>query len=103
MKRSRLVWGVYVAEREGEEPLDGSAVAAGGETLDALAALLPGPFFGGNRPSLADLWALPMLTYLRQALTGREILSARPPLTGWLDHMRSRQAVRRTRFPNEEE
>ncbi len=98
----RLVWGLYVVERESEEPIGEDAVEAARQTLAVLAGFLVAPYFGGDRPSLADLWALPMLTYLGLAPSGRTLLGAQPELTAWLDRMRHRSSVQATVSPKEQ-
>ena len=51
--------------------------------------------------TLADLWALPMLTYLRLAPTGRTLLAGFPKLGSWLDVIGKRPSAVATRFPLE--
>lgn len=97
------VWGVYVPEHEGTAPdgVDAEAAERAERVLDALGALAGTPYQQGLAPTLADLWALPMLAYLPTVPTGRRLIAARPWLPRWLDRMNARASVLQTRFPNE--
>ncbi len=97
----RLVWGVFVAERERAEAPGALLLAEARVVLRQLEAALEAPFFLGRDPTLADLWALPMLSYLRLAPSGPELLADCPGLLIWLDAMAPRASVRATRFPKE--
>jgi len=101
----RLVWGVYVEETE-----RGRAGQLTAEEMDRARhtlAVIDGlagkadPFLVGDRPSLADLWALPMLTYLRLAPAGPALLAGVPRLSAWLDRVSLRPSAVATRFPRE--
>ncbi|SMF38627.1 glutathione S-transferase [Tistlia consotensis] len=100
-----LVWGVFVREAGSEADRDPVRLAAAIEParrcLAVLEELLAGPFFLGERLSLADLHAAPMLTYLALAPTGRRLLEARPGLSAWLTRMAGRPSLAATRFPAE--
>lgn len=50
-------------------------------------------YFGGDQVTLADLHALPVLTYLGATSEGREILDAAPGLQGWMSRMGERRSV----------
>lgn len=99
----RLVWGVFVEEisegRAGQ--LTEREIEVARETLAVLEEFLQAPYFGGDAPSLADLWAVPMLIYLRLAPTGKTLLAESPKLTVWLDLMRQRPSVGATASPKE--
>lgn len=49
--------------------------------------------FGGDEVTLADLHALPVLTYLGATAEGREILLAAPRLQVWMNHMSERPSA----------
>jgi glutathione S-transferase len=97
------VWGVYVPEHEGAAPdgVDTVAAARAGRVLDALGELATAPYLQGATPTLADLWALPMLAYLVTVPTGRRLVADRPWLQNWLERMNGRPAVQQTRFAAE--
>lgn len=100
-----LVWGVFVREAGSEADRDpeklAAAIAPATRCLAVLEELLAGPFFLGGAPSLADLQAAPMLTYLALAPSGRRLLAARPGLSAWLERMAGRDSLVATRFPAE--
>ena len=98
-----LVWGIYVEEMErgrlgqlGADELERAA-----KCLQVLSDLSGAEYMAGTRLSLADLWVLPMLTYLDLAPAGRRLLADAPKLAAWLARMRPRPAVMATRFPDE--
>lgn len=103
----RLVWGVFVEEvergRSGDIPgtLTADAIDSARHTLSVIDGLADSQFLVGDRLTLADLWALPMLTYLRLAPTGRTILAEFPKLDSWLNFMSERPSAVATRFPLE--
>lgn len=100
-----LVWGVYVREAGAPEDRDPerltAALAPSERCLSVLEELLGGAFFVGEAPSLADLHAAPMLTYLALAPSGRRLLAAQPKLRAWLARMAQRPSLAATRFPAE--
>jgi glutathione S-transferase len=99
----RLVWGVFVEEtdhgRAGE--LTDEEVGRAHTVLTVLAGFLEEPFFMGERLSLADLWAAPMMVLLRLVPTGRALLSEFPSLKRWLRVVQGRASMQATRFPLE--
>jgi glutathione S-transferase len=99
-----LVWGVFVEETDRGRAgrLSDDEVDRARRILTAVDALAAHPFLVGDRPSLADLWALPMLTYLSLAPTGAALLAEFPRLTTWLDRMSRRPSALATRFPREQ-
>lgn len=103
----RLVWGVFVEEVERGRPADipGTLTADAIESARHTLSVIDGPagsqFLVGDRLTLADLWALPMLTYLRLAPTGRTLLAGFPKLSSWLDVIGKRPSAVVTRFPLE--
>lgn len=100
-----LVWGVFVREAGAPEDRDAAKLAAAlGPSrlcLGVLDELLAGPCFLGERLSLADLHAAPMLTYLALAPTGRRLLGERPRLREWLERLSRCASMAATRFPAE--
>jgi glutathione S-transferase len=100
----RLVWGVFVEETEKGRAgqLTGEEVERARHTLAVVDRLASGPFLAGHRLCLADLWALPMLTYLRLAPSGPALLAEVPALSAWLDRMSLRPSAVATRFPREQ-
>lgn len=106
-----LVWGIFVREAGAEGDRDAGKLAAAIAPADRCLEVLEGflaealggsAFFGGERPSLADLHAAPMLTYLAVAPTGRQLLERRPLLSAWLSRMSRRDSLAATRFPAED-
>jgi glutathione S-transferase len=99
----RLVWGVYVKEKDGalNETADENDIREAERVLKVLAGLCAGPYFAGGSVSLADLWAAPALTYFQLAPTGKQMLTAYPALADWLSRMRARPSMRATRYPAE--
>lgn len=96
----KLVWGVWVEEQE-REPLSAEAVAEARNVLGVLERFIEGPYLLGRDLTLADLWAVPMLTYLRMAPSGAAMLTECPKLSRWLDTMGQCASVQATRFPAE--
>lgn len=101
----RLVWGVFEeeVERDRPGPLPDNTIGAARHTLDVIDGLAGPRFLVGDRLTLSDLWALPMLTYLRLAPTGRTLLARFPKLDSWLKRMSERPSALATRFPREPE
>tara|TARA_R110002094_G_scaffold73923_6_gene81644 strand:+ start:109 stop:744 length:636 start_codon:yes stop_codon:yes gene_type:complete len=62
--------------------------------LDEIGRLMASdPYFGGANVSLADLYVLPVLTYLNATPEGQALINARPKITGWLARMNARASV----------
>lgn len=104
-----LVWDIFVervrAAFEGRRP-DQARIAAAlplAETcLDALVELMAdGPYLAGDRISLADLHAAPMMIYAHMAPEGAALMRARPQLESWLQRVGRRSSVDNTRTPLE--
>lgn len=104
-----LVWDIFVerirAAFEGRRP-DQARIAAAlplAETcLDALVDLIAdAPYLGGERISLADLHAAPMMIYAHMAPEGAALLRARPTLEAWLTRIGRRSSIDDTRTPLE--
>ena len=71
------------------------------KVLRVLEDFLQGPYFMGDRVSLADLWLVPMIAYLRLAPSGPELLAPHGKLRTWWDGLSARQAIQDTSFPEE--
>ena len=99
----RLVWGVFVPEKEGEsgEPVKQEALREARLVLSALEDLAAAPFLLGEDFSLADIWAAPVLTYFQLAPTGLEMMGDAPRLQAWLSRMHERPSMQTTRYPAE--
>ena len=50
-------------------------------------------YFGGETVSLADLYVLPVLTYLQATPEGQALLAATPHLVAWIGRMNERSSV----------
>ncbi len=96
----KLVWGIWVEEQE-RRSLSAEALAEARNALSVLESFVEGPYSLGRDLTLADLWATPMLTYLRMAPSGSAMLTDYPVLFRWLDQMTQRGSVQATRFPAE--
>ncbi|MDJ0608853.1 MAG: glutathione S-transferase family protein [Kiloniellales bacterium] len=96
-----LVWGVFVDEVEGEETAGDDALDASRLVLEVLSGLAAGPFLLGERVSLADLWAWPMMVYFRMAPSGEAMLRDFPALEDWCGVMAERPSVVKTRVKRE--
>jgi glutathione S-transferase len=99
-----LVWGVFVEEMERNRlgRLAAEELGRAGKCLAVVSELAGDEYMAGTQLSLADLWALPMLTYLDLAPAGRKLLQDAPKLSAWLARMRSRPAAIATRFAAEQ-
>ena len=60
-----------------------------------------GPYMAGPTFSLADLHAIPIVTYLRMTPEGSEMLQGLPGLTAWWGQVSGRPSVAATRSPLE--
>jgi glutathione S-transferase len=98
-----LVWGIYVEETERNRAghLEPDEIERAAKCLGVLEDLSGREFLVGGHLTLADLWALPMLTYLKLAPSGAVLLRDWPTLSEWLERMQERPAVEATRFRSE--
>lgn len=100
-----LIWPVFVERisvpRNGGTPNEKTiedALPAARRAVHALAALLGRqPFFAGERISLADLHAAPILLYFSLTREGADLLSHHSNLLHWLESMDARPSAARTR------
>jgi glutathione S-transferase len=99
-----LVWGVYVEEMERDRlgGLSPEELARADRCLKVLSDLAADAHMAGTQLSLADLWALPMLTYLDLAPAGHRLLQDVPKLAAWLGRMQQRPSAIATRFAAEQ-
>ncbi len=96
-----MVWGVYVERVEvpGRGGVaDEARISSGLETartcLDTLQSLMgDGSFLVGPGLTLADIYALAMLTYFIKAPEGADLFARYPPLEDWLHRMKGRPAA----------
>jgi glutathione S-transferase len=99
----RLVWGIFVEEiergRAGQ--LNDAEFDSARRTLAVLDGLAEDPYLVGAHLTLADLWAFPMLSYLRLAPTGQKLLADFPKITAWMETIGRRPSALATRFPRE--
>lgn len=98
-----VVWGVYVEEVVRNRSPETNEIDRARNVLAVLDNLMGEPYLVGNDPTLADLWAAPMLAYLRLAPSGRKLLDGFPALQSWLELMLSRPSMRATAYPAEGE
>ena len=95
-----MVWDVAVESLEKSAPdeaLIASGLARADTALKALASLKsPGPFLLGERITLADLHAAPIIAYFTKAAAGQALLDGYPALLAWLEEFRGRHSFRVT-------
>lgn len=98
-----LVWGIYVEEMERNRlgQLAAEELERARKCLAVVSDLAGDAYMAGTRLSLADLWALPMLTYLDLAPAGHGLLQGVPKLSAWLARLQQRPAAIATRFAAE--
>lgn len=101
-----MIWTVFImlarGHDQGRMPLN-EGLAQSRLVLRTLDRLMPAGagFLVGDRPTLADTHALPMLVYFAQTGPGAAMLAEFPRLAGWLAGMRARPSVAATRSPLE--
>ena len=95
-----LVWGIYVEEMERNRAgrLEPDELERASKCLGVIEGLAAPEFLAGAQLTLADLWALPMLSYLQLVPSGAALLRETPMLSAWLDRMQIRPSVQETRF-----
>lgn len=99
-----LVWDIYVervVKTGGGGPADevriSSALGPARKVIAALEDLTAAaPFLLGDRPTLADCHAAPMLNLFQKAEEGVTLLKAAPKLSAWLETVRARESFRAT-------
>jgi len=103
-----LVWEIFVeriVKTRGGNPPDevriSSAMGQARRVVTALETLSQaGPFLLGERLTLADCHAAPMLHLFSQTEEGELLLKGAPGLAGWLDSFRSRPSFVETEPPS---
>ena len=103
------VWDIYVermrlAERAGapDEAKIAAALPRAETCLAAIEDLMTGgPHLLGDRPTLADLHAAPMIALFRLAPEGRAMLAGHARLAEWWEAMNRRPSMAATRSPRE--
>lgn len=95
-----MVWGVFVQRisvPHGGTPDEDKIASAMVDSAKCLAALeeicAAGPFLVGERISLADLHAFPILRYFSLTPEGSSALPGYPALHGWMQSMLARPSV----------
>jgi glutathione S-transferase len=104
-----LVWDIFVERirapaqgRQADEAKIRAALPKARTCLMALTDLMEDcPYLCGSALTLADLHALPMLSYFRIAEEGAALLREAPVLADWLARMDQRPSIRDTRSPIE--
>lgn len=103
-----MVWDIFVERRDrparaapDEEKIRGG-VAKSRTCLRAIADVMGrSPYLAGAALTLADLHAVPILSYLRLTQEGSQLISAEPGLASWWAAVSSRPSVVATRSPLE--
>jgi len=100
----KLVWGVFVEEIERDRAgqLNDAEIEFARHTLAVLDDLAGDRYLVGAHLTLADLWAYPMLSYLRLAPTGQKLIVRFPKIAAWMETTGRRPSARVTCFPREE-
>jgi len=101
-----MVWDVAVERMRGNPP-DQAKIAAAltrAETcLGAIEALMGAePWLAGPAPSLADLYAAPMIAYFRRTPEGAALLARHARFAHWWEAIDARPSMAATRFPAEQ-
>jgi glutathione S-transferase len=96
-----LVWDIYVERRGGAflgRPADENKIAQALPRarlcLEALSSLMgDAVWLAGPKPTLADLHAVPMFTYLLRTPEGLDLMRGVPPLMSWWENVSRRTSV----------
>src|ERR1043165_5900864 len=96
-----LVWDIFVERvrsafesRKPDETRIAAALPVAESCLDELVELMgDGPFLAGERLTLADLHAAPMMIYAHMSPEGASLMRARPTLEAWLGRISRRSSV----------
>ena len=99
-----LVWSIYVEEMERGRAgsLQADELERARASLRVIEDLAEPPFLAGAHVTIADLWALPMIAYLKLAPSGAAMLRDVPKLGAWLTRMQDRPSVAATRYREEQ-
>ena len=97
-----MVWSVFVPlynNAPGRMPLE-EGLAESRRVLDVLDGLMPGEaFLAGDRLTFADTHFLPAMVLFAAVEPGERMIAEFPHIAGWLERMRVRPSVERTRTP----
>ena len=103
-----MVWDIFVERRDRSDgrPPDEEKIRAGVAKARTCIAAIAGvmgdhPYLAGDAPSLADLHALPIFTYLRLTPEGQMLIAGSSRLSRWLALVSKRPSVAATRSPLE--
>ena len=95
-----------VVERHGEHSL--AYVRSGsfgyhsrGRRHELVELMADGPYLAGERVTLADLHAAPIMIYAQMSPEGAALMRARPTLETWLTRVGRRSCIENTRTPLE--
>jgi glutathione S-transferase len=87
--------------RRADEAVIEAGCVAGRRSIDAIAALAEAPYLTGRMLTLADVWLVPIVAYMRLTPEGAAILAGQPALTRWWEKIRVRPSVAATHYPKE--
>lgn len=104
-----LVWDIFVERvraafesRAPDQARIAAALPIAEACLDELVAIMAdGPYLAGERVTLADLHAAPMMIYAQMSPEGTALMRARPTLGAWLARVGRRSSIGDTRTPLE--
>ncbi|HEX3759131.1 MAG TPA: glutathione S-transferase family protein [Kofleriaceae bacterium] len=104
-----LVWDIFVERvraafegRAADQVRIAAALPIARTCLDELVELMAdAPYLAGERVTLADLHAAPMMIYAQMSPEGAALMRARPTLGAWLTRIGHRASVGDTRTPLE--
>jgi glutathione S-transferase len=104
-----LVWDIFVERvraafegRAADQARIAAALPIAETCLDELVELMgDGPYLTGERITLADLHAAPMMIYAHMSPEGAALMQARPTLGAWLARIGRRSSIGDTRTPLE--
>jgi glutathione S-transferase len=104
-----LVWDIFVERvraafesRKPDQTRIDAALPLAESCLDELVDLMAdGPYLAGDRLTLADLHAAPMMIYAHMSAEGAALMHERPTLEAWLTRMGRRSSISDTRTPLE--
>ncbi|PBB28117.1 glutathione S-transferase family protein [Mesorhizobium sp. WSM4307] len=95
-----MVWDIAVERLEKAEP-DETLIAGGLRQAETVLRVLtslkaPGPWLLGNRVTLADLHAAPIIAYFLKVADGQKLLAEFPEILAWWDRIAATEAFAMT-------
>ena len=96
---SKVCWQRMVSPMLGGTPDEGivaEAMPRAKICVSELERLCTGPFFCGEKPSLADLHAAPIFAYFTSTPEGGKLMEPHRKLAGWWDRMSARESMKKT-------